>query len=99
MNMQALMKQAQAMQKKMLDSKNEIEKMEFEGKSELVTVKMNGKREVLSVIIEDSVTLEKDDIEILQDMIAIAVNDALKQIDKITNEKLGSQAGSLGSLF
>ena len=97
--MQALMKQAQAMQKKMLDSKNEIEKMEFEGKSELVTVKMNGKREVLNVIIEDSVTLEKDDIEILQDMIAIAVNDALKQIDKITNEKLGSQAGSLGSLF
>lgn len=99
MNMQALMKQAQAMQKKMLDSKNEIEKMEFEGKSELVTVKMNGKREVLGVIIEDSITLEKDDIEILQDMIAIAVNDALKQIDKITNEKLGSQAGSLGSLF
>ena len=98
MNMQALMKQAQSMQKKMLDSKNEIEKMEFEGKSELVTIKINGKREVLNVEIKET-SLEKDDIEILQDMIAIATNDALKQIEKVTNEKLGSQAGALGSLF
>ena len=46
MNIQALMKQAQAMQKNLMDSKKKIEEMTFEGTSELVTVKMNGKREI-----------------------------------------------------
>lgn len=99
MNLQALMKQAQAMQKNMVDSKKKIETMIFEGNSELVTVKMNGKRQVLSVKIKEDSSLDKDDIEILEDMIAIATNDALKQIEKEINDKLGSQAGALGSLF
>lgn len=81
MNLQALMKQAQSMQKNIMNSKAEIESMTFAGESELVEVKMNGKREVLSVKIK-SEELEKDDIEILEDMIAIATNDALKKIDK-----------------
>lgn len=99
MNLQALMKQAQAMQKNMVDSKNKIEAMTFEGNSELVTIKMNGKRQVLSVKIKEDASLDKDDMEILEDMIAIATNDALKQIEKEINDKLGSQAGALGSLF
>lgn len=99
MNLQALMKQAQAMQKNMMDSKNKIEVMTFEGNSELVTVKVNGKRQVLSVKIKDEISLNKDDIEILEDMIAIATNDALKQVEKEINDKLRSQAGALGSLF
>lgn len=99
MNLQALMKQAQAMQKNMIDSKNKIDAMIFEGKSELVTVEMNGKREVLSVKIKDDITLDKDELEILEDMIAIATNDALKKIEKEINSKLGNQAGALGGLF
>lgn len=99
MNLQALMKQAQAMQKNMMDSKNKIDAMTFEGNSELVTIKMNGKREVVSVKIKEDVTLDKEDLEILEDMIAIATNDALKKIEKEINSKLGNQAGALGDLL
>lgn len=98
MNLQALMKQAQSMQKNIMDSKKKIDEMTFAGKSELVEVKMNGKREVLSVEIKSD-ELEKDDLEILEDMIKIATNDALKQIEKEVNDKLGSQAGALGGLL
>lgn len=98
MNLQALMKQAQSMQKNIMASKKKIDEMTFTGKSELVEVKMNGKREVLSVKIKSD-ELEKDDLEILEDMIKIATNDALKQIEKEVNNKLGSQAGALGGLL
>ncbi len=98
MNLQALMKQAQSMQKNIMDSKKKIDEMIFTGKSELVEVKMNGKREVLSVEIKSD-ELEKDDLEILEDMVKIATNDALKQIEKELNDKLGSQAGALGGLL
>lgn len=99
MNIQALMKQAQAMQKNLMDSKKKIEEMIFEGTSELVTVKMNGKREILSVKIKEDTHLEQDDIEILEDMVMIAVNDALKKVEQEINSKLGSQAGTLGGLL
>lgn len=99
MNIQALMKQAQAMQKNLMDSKKKIEEMTFEGTSELVTVKMNGKREILSVKIKEDTHLEQDDFEILEDMIMIAVNDALKKVEQEINSKLGSQAGALGGLL
>ena len=99
MNLQDLMRQAQSMQKKMLDSKSKIDSMIFEGKSELVTVKMTGKRKLTEVKIKDNVELDKDDIEILEDMIAIAVNDALTKIDKEINSKLGGQASGLEGLL
>ena len=87
------------MQKNMLNSKKMIEEKTFEGSSELVAVKVNGKREVLSVKIKEDVTLEKEDLEILEDMITIAINDALKKVDKEIKEKLGSQVGSLEGLL
>lgn len=99
MNIQALMKQAQAMQKNLMDSKKKIEEMTFEGISELVTVKINGKREVISVKIKENMNLEQEDIEILEDMIILAMNDALKKVEKEINNKLGSQAGVLGGLL
>ena len=98
MNLQALMKQAQSMQKNIMDSKKKIESMIFTGQSELVEVKINGKREVLSVKIKET-NLEKDDIEILEDMIIIAMNDALNKITKEINEKMGSQAGALSNFL
>lgn len=96
--MQSLMKQVQSMQKQMLDSKSKIEAKTFEGNSELVKVEMNGKREVLSVKIKNE-ELSSDDLEILEDMIVIATNDALRKIEKEINDKLGSQAGALGGLL
>lgn len=98
MNLQALMKQAQSMQKSLMDSKEKIEAMTFTGQSELVEVKINGRKEVLSVKIKSD-ELEKDDLEILQDMIVIAFNDAISKINKEINDKLGSQAGALGSFL
>ena len=95
MNLQSLMKQAQSMQKNMMDTKNKIDSMTFVGESELVEVKMNGKKEVISVKIKQA-DLENDDIEILEDMIVIAMNDAISKINKEINDKMGSQAGAFG---
>ena len=96
MNLQALMKQAQSMQKNLMASKEKIEAMEFTGTSELVEVKMSGKKEVISVKIKET-ELEKDDIEILEDMIVIAMNDAINKINKEIESKMGSQASKKGS--
>ena len=98
MNLQALMKQAQAMQKNMVDSKNKIDAMIFVGESELVKIEMNGKKEVLKVEIKEK-ELEKDEIEILEDMIMLAVNDAINKVNKEIQEKMGNQAGAFGNLF
>ena len=99
MNLQALMKQAQSMQNKLITAKEEIDKKEFTGKSELVEVIMNGKKKLLSVKIKEDADLEKEDLEILQDMIVLAINDAIDKIDKEIEEKLGSQAGGLSSFM
>ena len=88
MNMQAMLKQAQKMQQGLLAAQKEIEAMEFEGKSSIVTVKMDGKKVVKSISI-DSEGLDKDEIEMLEDMLMVAMNDAMKQVDKTTEEKMG----------
>lgn len=99
MNMQALMKQAQKMQKDMMNTKEKIDNMEFIGTSSLVKVTMKGTKEVIKVEIDSNDSLEKDDIEMLQDMILVAVNDAISQIDKITEEKMGKYGNSMPGLF
>ena len=98
MNMQAMMKQAQKLQKDMMETQKKIDAMTFEGKSSLVTVTMNGKKELLSVHI-DAEDLDKDDIEMLQDMIMVAMNDAMKQIDKVVEEKMGAYTKGMPGLF
>lgn len=98
MNIQAMMKQAQKMQKDMLNAKEEIDNMEFEAASSFVTVKGNGKKEITKVII-NSDSLEKDDIEMLEDMILVAVNDLNKQVDKVTEQKMGKYTQGMPGLF
>ncbi len=99
MNMQAIMKQAQAMQKDMLKSKNEIDSMEFVGESSLVKVTVKGTKEVIKVEINKASELSKDELEILEDMILVATNNALKQVDDITEKKLGKYTNSMPGLF
>lgn len=89
MNIQALMKQAQNMQRDMLKTKEEIDKMQFEATSSLVSVTVNGKKEIISITIDKDNDIEKDEIEMLEDMITVALNNAFKQVDKITEEKMG----------
>ena len=98
MNMQAMMKQAQALQKDMMKIKEELDNSEFEGESSLVKVKINGKKEVLDVTIDSSNDLGKDDIEMLQDMIIVAINSANKKVDEATSEKM-SKFGNIPGLF
>ena len=96
--MQAMLKQAQKLQKEMLNAKNEIDEKEYTGTSSIVTVKMKGTKEVSDIKIDADV-LEKDDIEMLQDMIIVAINDCIKQIDQDTNDKLGKYTNGMPGLF
>ena len=98
MNMQAMLKQAQKLQKDMLATQEEINNKEFTGKSSIVTVKMNGKKELLDVKIAME-EIEADDVELLQDMITVAFNDAMKQIDKETESKMGKYTQGMPGLF
>lgn len=98
MNIQAMMKQAQKLQKEMTDAKEKIDNKEFIGKSSIVEIKMNGKKEVLNVTI-NSEQLELDDIEMLQDMIMIAINDATKQIDNELEKTMGQYTQGMPGLF
>lgn len=88
MNMQAMLKQAQALQKDMMKAKDEIDSMDFVGESSLVKVTLKGTKEVTKVEINAD-SLDSDDIEALQDMILVAINDAQKKIDEVTEKKLG----------
>ena len=97
MNMQAMLKQAQALQKDMLKVKEEIDSTEFVGENSFVKVTLKGNREAIKVEI-DSESLDKEDIEALEDMIVLAINDANKKIDKMTESKMG-KFGNIPGLF
>ena len=98
MNMQAMLKQAQKMQKDMLDAKSEIDNTEFVGESSLVKITMKGTKEVTKVEITADDGLDKEDIEMLEDMIVVAINDANKKIDEVTEKKM-SKYGNIPGLF
>jgi len=97
MNMQAMLKQAQTMQRDMMKIKDEIDATEFVGESSLVKVTLKGSREAVKVEI-DAESLDKEDIEALGDMIVVAVNDANKKIDEMTEKKMG-KFGNIPGLF
>ena len=98
MNIQAMMKQAQKLQNDMMKAKEEIDKMEFSSTNGLVTIKINGKKEVIDVVIEKDADFSLDDLEMLQDMIRIATNEAMEQVDKVTEDKMG-RFSSIPGLF
>ena len=99
MNMQTMLKQAQKLQKDMMKTQEEIHNMKFTGKSSNVSVTINGKGEVVDVVLSLD-EIEKDDVDMLQDMILLAFNDAKKQLDKITEEKMGAYTNGIpGGLF
>lgn len=97
MNMQAMLKQAQALQKDMMKTKEEIDSTEFVGENSFVKVTLKGDRKAVKVEI-DSDSLDKEDIEALEDMIVLAINDANKKIDKMTESKMG-KFGNIPGLF
>lgn len=98
MNIQAMLKQAQKMQKDMLTAKEGIDQKTYESKSGMVTVKSNGKKEVIEVKI-DADNIEKDELELLQDMIVVAINENNKKIDQETESTLGKYTQGMPGLF
>jgi len=85
-----LMKQAQKMQEEMQKAQSEVATIEVEGQSGggLVTVLMNGQHELKRVAIDDS--LLSDDKDMLEDLVAAAVNDASHKLDGKTKEKMAN---------
>ena len=99
MNIQALMKQAQSLQKEMTKVKEEIDHMTFIGTSSFVRVEVKGTKEVVKVTIDND-DISSDDKEMIEDMLVIALNDAFKQVDKVTEQKMGKFSSMMpGGLF
>ena len=97
MNMQALIQQAQKMQKDITKKKEELNSKEFTGNSELIEIVFTGDKKVKSVKIKDGI--DADDMEILEDMMVIAINDAMDKIDKEADKILGAYGNQFGGLF
>ena len=97
MDINQLMKQAQVMQKQLEETNKQISAMEFEGVASngLVKVKCNGDYKVLSVSIDESI-LNKEDKEMIEDLIMIATNEAIDKVNNQKKEKFGNLAGGLG---
>lgn len=93
-NMQALMKQAQALQREAVKAQGEVEQTEVEGVASngLVTIKMNGKYETTEVKISPEI-VDSEDVELLEDMIVVALNDATEKIAEIKSQKMGKFGG------
>ncbi|WP_455804594.1 YbaB/EbfC family nucleoid-associated protein [Clostridium butyricum] len=99
-NMNNLMKQAQKLQRQMEDMQKEIETKEFEASvgGGAVVVKVNGKKEVSAINIKPEV-VDPDDVEMLEDLVLTAVNEAMKKADEETSSKMGKLTGGMGGLF
>ena len=97
MNMNQILKQAQAMQKDMMKAQEEVAKMTFTASKDLVTVEVNGNRKVTKVTLSEDIDI--DDIEMLEDMIMIATNDALSQAEAEMEKKLGKYSKGMPGLF
>ncbi len=99
MNIQSLMREAQKMQKDLKKTQDELFNTEYEGNSSLVSVVMNGNKDIKSVKINFDDDLSKDDIEMLEDMLIVAFQDASKKVDADKEKKLGKYGSGLSGLM
>jgi DNA-binding YbaB/EbfC family protein len=98
-NMQQLLKQAQKMQQEMLAAQDALkeETVEASAGGGMVKVTVSGDLAVKSIVI-DPQAVDPDDLELLQDMVLAAVNEALRSAQELASARLGGIAGGLGSL-
>ena len=92
----AMMRQVQKMQENIRAKQEELEAKEYTGTAsgEMVSVTMNGKHEVVAVNIKPD-AVDPDDIEMLEDLIAAAVNSAVSAVDKDSEEEMSKLTGGL----
>ncbi len=95
-NMANLMKQAQKMQRQMEENQKALEEKEFTAKAGggAVEVTVSGKREITKVSLKEEVV----DIEMLEDLIMAAVNEALRMVEEETSQNMSKLTGGLGGM-
>lgn len=95
-NMQNMIRQAQKMQEQITNVQEEIENETFTATTGggVVEITMNGRKQVQSLTIKPEV-VDKDDVETLQDLIISAVNECVKQIEEISESKMGAVTGGV----
>ena len=98
-NMNNLMKQAQKMQKQMEEATKELEEKEITAAAGggAVEVTVSGKKEVVKVKLSEEV-VDPDDIEMLEDLIRAATNEALRQIEEYSQQSMSKITGGMGGL-
>ena len=100
-NMQQLMRQAQTMQEQMQKAQEELDEKVYEASAGggMVTCKVSGKRELLELTIKPE-AVDPDDVEMLQDLILAAVNEALRTGEKTREDTMGKLTPSgMGGMF
>ena len=95
-NMQQLMRQAQKMQEQMQKAQEELDEKVYEASAGggMVTCKVSGKRELLELTIKPE-AVDPDDVEMLQDLVLAAVNEALRTANETTEREMGKLTGGL----
>ena len=98
-NMNNLMKQAQRMQRQMADQQKALEEKEFTATAGggAVEVTVTGNRQVTKVVLQPE-AVDPDDIEMLQDLIVAAVNEALRKVDEEVTASMSKMTGGIGNL-
>lgn len=96
MDMARLLKQAQQMQARMNEMKEELgeKKVTATSGGGMVTVEVNGRNELLSIKIDPQV-VDPDDLEMLEDLIVAAVNEAKRRVEELVKEEMGKLTGGL----
>lgn len=96
MNINALMQQAQKMQQQMTKKQREIESKEFEFSSNggAIKIKILGSKEIISLEIDKDL-IDPNEKDMLQDMLMIAINDAISKIDEEVNKIMESVSGGM----
>ncbi|MBQ9557918.1 MAG: YbaB/EbfC family nucleoid-associated protein [Clostridia bacterium] len=94
-----IMQQAQKMQEQMQQTQAELEEREYETSAGggVIKVAINGKKEITKVTIDPSV-VDPDDVEMLEDLVAAAVNEAIRTVEDDAAEEMGKITGGLGGL-
>ena len=95
-NMNSMMKQVQKMQDDMQKMQEDLEKQLYDASAGggAVYVKVNGKKEIVEITLKPSV-VDPDDVEMLQDLIMIAVNEAMRSADEATSKAMGKVTGGM----
>jgi DNA-binding YbaB/EbfC family protein len=95
-NMGNMMKQVQKMQKQMQQKQEELKEQTVKGTAGggMVTITANGHKEIIDIEIKPE-AVDPDDVEMLQDLVLAAMNDALKQVDELVGKEMGQFTGGM----